>query len=229
MGPAVVLFSGGLDSSTVLAIAQDEGYDVTTLSFRYGQRQDSELTAAATIAWEANVVRHVVSEIDLRAFGGSALTADIAVPKGRDVSAADDIPVTYVPARNTIFLSHALALAEVSGALDIFIGVNALDYSGYPDCRPEYIAAFAAMANLATRAGVEGTAPLRIRTPLQDLTKAGIIRRGTDLGVDYAKTFSCYDPPNPGDLVHCGACDACQLRRKGFAEAGVPDPTAYVS
>lgn len=225
---AVVLLSGGLDSSTVLAIARDQGFDVAAISFRYGQRNALELEAATRIAAAAGVSRHVIAELDLRAFGGSALTDDIDVPKGRDVD-THEIPVTYVPARNTIFLSHALALAEVSGAQDIFIGVNALDYSGYPDCRPDYIKAFETMANLATRAGVEQTAPVRIQAPLMALTKAGIIQRGTALGVDYAETLSCYDPPAGAGRRHCGACDACTLRRKGFAEAGVADPTDYAA
>jgi len=225
---AVVLLSGGLDSATILAIAKEEGFHVAALSFRYGQRHARELDAAAALAQAPHVIRHVVIDLDLRAYGGSALTDDIAVPKGRDADEmADGIPITYVPARNTIFLSHALALAEVTGAQDIFIGVNALDYSGYPDCRPDYIQAFERMANLATKAGVEGTAPVRLRTPLMDLTKAGIIRRGMDLGVNYAGTLSCYDPPAGRGFVHCGACDACQLRKKGFAEAGVDDPTVY--
>ena len=223
---AVVLLSGGLDSATVLAIALDQGFDVTAISFRYGQRHHGELQAAAAIATAAGIARHVVADLDLRVYGGSALTDDIDVPKGRDTETGD-IPITYVPARNTIFLSHALALAEVTGAQDIFIGVNALDYSGYPDCRPAYIAAFETMANLATRAGVEGTAPVRLQAPLMDLTKAGIIKRGLELGVDYGRTHSCYDPPDADALVHCGECDACQLRKRGFAEAGVADPTDY--
>ena len=220
--PAVVLLSGGLDSTTVLAIAQREGYAVHGLSFRYGQRHQHELEAAARIATAANVESHVILDIDLRAFGGSALTADIDVPKDRPEDGT--IPVTYVPARNTIFLSFALGLAEVRGADDIFVGVNSLDYSGYPDCRPEYIEAFEAMANLATKAGVEG-ARLRIQTPLMQMTKEQIIRRGLELGVDYAQTHSCYDPD--GDGLACGHCDSCVLRRRGFAAAGVADPTAY--
>jgi 7-cyano-7-deazaguanine synthase len=220
--PAVVLLSGGLDSTTVLAIAQSEGYAVHGLSFRYGQRHEHELEAAAKIASAAQVESHVVLDIDLRAFGGSALTDDIEVPKDR----AEDgtIPVTYVPARNTIFLSFALGLAEVRGANDIFVGVNALDYSGYPDCRPEYIEAFEAMANLATKAGVEGSR-LSIRAPLMAMTKQQIIRRGRELGVDYGQTHSCYDPDRDG--LACGHCDSCVLRRRGFAAAGVADPTAY--
>jgi len=229
--PAVVLLSGGLDSTTVLALARSEGYAVHALTFRYGQRHSSEIEAAKVIARRAGVVRHQIVDIDLRAFGGSALTADIAVPKDRDlerpVKGQSEIPVTYVPARNTIFLSYALALAEVVGATDIFIGVNALDYSGYPDCRPEYIEAFEKMANLATRAGVEGRTRLTIRTPLIALTKAGIIRLGTSLGVDYSDTTSCYDPGAHGEA--CGRCDACQLRLKGFTEAGLADPIEYAS
>jgi 7-cyano-7-deazaguanine synthase len=229
--PAVVLLSGGLDSTTVLAIAKREGFAVHALSFRYGQRHSAEIHAAKRIARNAGVVKHYVVDIDLTLFGGSALTADIPVPKDRDLgpssSAAKDIPVTYVPARNTIFLSYALALAEVVGAADIFIGVNALDYSGYPDCRPEYIQAFEKMANLATRAGVEGSTRLAIRTPLISLTKAAIIKLGTSLGVDYSLTTSCYDPGANGEA--CGRCDACQLRLKGFSEAGLADPIGYAT
>ena len=228
---AVVLLSGGLDSTTVLALARSDGYAVHALTFRYGQRHSSEIEAAKVIARRAGVVRHQIVDIDLRAFGGSALTAEIAVPKDRaldqPVEGHSAIPVTYVHARNTIFLSYALALAEVVGAADIFIGVNALDYSGYPDCRPEYIEAFEKMANLATRAGVEGQTRLTIRTPLIALTKAGIIRLGTSLGVDYSDTTSCYDPGANDEA--CGRCDACQLRMKGFREAGLPDPIAYAS
>jgi 7-cyano-7-deazaguanine synthase len=224
--PAVVLLSGGLDSATTLAIARDAGFACHAISFRYGQRHEHELDCARAIARATGVMRHVISEIDLRQFGGSALTSsDIAVPKDRSSDElTHGIPITYVPARNTIFLSHALAFAEVLGSSDIFIGVNALDYSGYPDCRPEYIAAFEKMANLATRAGVEGT-PLRIHAPLIHLTKAQIIQRGTQLGVDYALTSTCYDPTRDGKA--CGHCDACQLRLKGFAEAGLKDPAAY--
>ncbi|KXX63989.1 7-cyano-7-deazaguanine synthase QueC [Marichromatium gracile] len=223
MTPAVVLLSGGLDSTTVLAIAKDQGFAPHALSFRYGQRHGCELDAAARVAAQLGVVEHVIADIDLRRFGGSALTADIAVPKGRSAAEMDSaIPVTYVPARNTVFLSFALAWAETLGASDIFIGVNALDYSGYPDCRPEYIAAYERMANLATVAGVEGRQRLRIHTPLIDLTKAGIIQRGLALGVDYALTSSCYDPDAHGRP--CGGCDSCLLRAKGFAEAGVADP-----
>jgi 7-cyano-7-deazaguanine synthase len=223
---AVVLLSGGLDSTTVLAIAQAEGYVPHALSFDYGQRHATELEAASRIAAGAGVAAHVVARIDLRVFGGSALTADIAVPKGR--SAEDmggGIPITYVPARNTIFLSFALAWAETLAASDIFVGVNALDYSGYPDCRPEYIEAFERMANLATKAGVEGTQRLRIHAPLMQLSKEGIIRRGLELGVDYSLTQSCYDPDAQGRA--CGACDACVLRLRGFAAVGVPDPAPY--
>jgi len=223
---AVVLLSGGLDSTTVLAIARAEGYVPHALSFDYGQRHATELEAASRIAAGAGVAEHVVARIDLRVFGGSALTADIAVPKGR--SAEDmggGIPITYVPARNTIFLSFALAWAETLGASDIFVGVNALDYSGYPDCRPEYIEAFERMANLATKAGVEGTQRLRIHAPLMQLSKEGIIRRGLELGVDYSLTQSCYDPDAQGRA--CGECDACLLRLRGFAAVGVPDPAPY--
>jgi len=232
MAPAaVVLLSGGLDSTTVLALVRSEGYAVHALTFRYGQRHSLEIDAAMAIARRAGVVHHQIVDIDLRAFGGSALTAEIAVPKDRDldrpVQGQSEIPVTYVPARNTIFLSYALALAEVVGAADIFIGVNALDYSGYPDCRPEYIEAFEKMANLATRAGVEGRTRLTIRTPLIALTKAGIIRLGTSLGVDYSDTTSCYDPGANGEA--CGRCDSCQLRLKGFREAGLADPIEYAS
>ncbi|NKN31866.1 7-cyano-7-deazaguanine synthase QueC [Marichromatium bheemlicum] len=223
MTPAVVLLSGGLDSTTVLAIAKDQGFAPHALSFRYGQRHSCELDAAARVAAHLGVAEHIIADIDLRRFGGSALTADIAVPKGRAPEEMDSaIPVTYVPARNTVFLSFALAWAETLGASDIFIGVNALDYSGYPDCRPEYIAAYEQMANLATVAGVEGRQRLRIHTPLIDLTKAGIIQRGLALGVDYALTSSCYDPDEYGRP--CGGCDSCLLRAKGFAEAGVADP-----
>ena len=226
---AVVLLSGGLDSTTVLAIAKSEGFDVHALTFRYGQRHAVEIEAARKIARGAGVVRHEVVDIDLTVFGGSALTADIPVPKDRDLTpssaTAKEIPVTYVPARNTIFLSYALAIAEVVEASNIFIGVNALDYSGYPDCRPEYIEAFERMAHLATRSGVEGRTRLTIRTPLTSLTKAAIIRLGVSLGVDYAATTSCYDPGQRGEA--CGRCDACQLRLKGFSDAGLEDPIEY--
>ena len=216
--PAVLLLSGGLDSATVLALATRAGYAVNALTFRYGQRHDIEIDRARGLADSWRVARHVVADIDLRLFGGSALTADIEVPKDRAPDAPAGIPITYVPARNTIFLSFALAWAEVLGASDILIGVNALDYSGYPDCRPEYIAAFERMAILATRAGVEGTARTRVLTPLIALSKAEIIRTGRLLGVDYDQTISCYDPAPDGTT--CGRCDACALRRRGFAEAG---------
>src|SRR4051794_4486331 len=221
---AVVLLSGGLDSTTVLAIAQREGFDIHALSFRYGQRHEAELAAGRRIAQAAGVPR-VVADIDLAMFGGSALTGDLDVPKDRDAEAmSEGIPVTYVPARNTVFLSYALAYAEVLDADDVFIGVNALDYSGYPDCRPEYIEAFERMANLATKRGVEGHR-LRIHTPLIDLTKAQIVARGLELGVDYERTVTCYDPTDDG--VACGHCDACLLRLKGFAENGLNDPAPY--
>jgi 7-cyano-7-deazaguanine synthase len=229
--PAVVLLSGGLDSTTVLAIAKSEGFSVHALTFRYGQRHSAEVEAAKAIARRARVARHHVIDIDLAVFGGSALTADIPVPKDRNLAttsaSAKEIPVTYVPARNTIFLSYALALAEVVEASNIFIGVNALDYSGYPDCRPEYIEAFEKMANLATRAGVEGRTRLTIRTPLIALSKAAIIKLGAALGVDYGATTSCYDPSSEGEA--CGRCDACQLRLKGFDEAGLEDPIRYAA
>ena len=224
--PAVVLLSGGLDSATVLAIALDQGYRPVTLTFRYGQRHAAEIDVAARIAKAAGITRHVVADIDLRAFGGSALTADIDVPKHRsDAEIGDGIPITYVPARNTVFLSFALALAETTQAFDVFIGVNALDYSGYPDCRPEYVKAFENVMNLATKAGVEGASPFTLHTPLIDMSKADIVRRGTALGVNYADTLSCYDPTPDG--AHCGSCDACHLRQKGFNEAGIADPTPY--
>lgn len=224
--PAVVLLSGGLDSATVAAIAASEGFEVNALSFAYGQRHVWELKAAKQVARSLGIANHKVATIDLRVFGGSALTGDIDVPKGRGTEEmAQGIPVTYVPARNTIFLSFALAWAEVLGSSDIFIGVNALDYSGYPDCRPEYIAAFENMANLATRAGVEGRQRLKIHVPLIAMTKSEIIRRGLELGVDYGLTSSCYDPDLNG--VPCGQCDSCFLRRKGFRENGVDDPLPY--
>jgi 7-cyano-7-deazaguanine synthase len=226
---AVLLLSGGLDSTTLLALAASQGYAIHALSVAYGQRHEAELRAAKKIAVRYGVVQHVVNAIDLRAFGGSALTSDQAVPKGRDIDDSGVIPVTYVPARNTIFLSLALAWAEVIGASDIFIGVNALDYSGYPDCRPEFIAAFERMAQLATRAGVEaaGSEPaVSIRTPLIDMTKRQIIELGLKLGVDYSLTTSCYDPDAEGRA--CGQCDACQLRLRGFHEAGTRDPARYV-
>ncbi len=221
--PAVVLLSGGLDSTTVLAIARAEGYVPYALSFRYGQRHSVELEAAERVADVLGVAKHVVADIDLRVFGGSALTDEISVPHHERVEdLTDDIPVTYVPARNTIFLSYALAWAEVLESSDVFIGVNALDYSGYPDCRPEYIRAYEQMANLATKAGVEGRQHLRIHTPLIELTKAQIIQYGLELGVDYSLTHSCYDPDPRGRA--CGTCDSCLLRRRGFAEVGLEDP-----
>ncbi|KAA0250522.1 MAG: 7-cyano-7-deazaguanine synthase QueC [Acidobacteria bacterium] len=223
--PAVVLLSGGLDSATVLAVARDEGFAPHALSFRYGQRHAVELAAARRVAASLGAVRHVVVDVDLAGFGGSALTADIPVPKGRtDEELSSGIPVTYVPARNTVFLAFALAYAETVGSTDLFLGVNALDYSGYPDCRPEFVAAFERLANLATKAGVEG-ARFRVHAPLISLTKAGIVRKGLALGVDYSLTLSCYDPSPEG--LACGGCDSCQLRRKGFREAGVADPTLY--
>jgi 7-cyano-7-deazaguanine synthase len=222
---AVVLSSGGLDSTTVMAIAKSEGYDIYSLSFHYGQRHSVELTAARKIAKVFEAREHLVIDIDLATIGGSALTDDIEVPKNREEEAMyQEIPVTYVPARNTIFLSYALAWAEVLGASDIFIGVNAVDYSGYPDCRPEYIEAFERMANLATKAVVEGKINIQIRTPIIQMTKAQIIQRGIELGVDYSMTHSCYDP-TPEEKA-CGQCDSCILRKKGFDEAGIKDPAA---
>ena len=225
MPKAVCLLSGGLDSSTCLALARHEGFESYALSFDYGQRHCLELEAAARVAAALGAVRHVVLKIDLRAFGGSALTGDIAVPKGRSAeSMSAGIPVTYVPARNTIFLACALAWAETLEVSDIFLGVNAIDYSGYPDCRPEFIEAFEHTANLATKAGVEGRTRVRIHTPLIKMTKAAIVRLASDLGLDFGLTWSCYDP-QPG-LRPCGACDSCLLRAKGFEEAGVEDPLA---
>jgi 7-cyano-7-deazaguanine synthase len=224
---AVVLLSGGLDSTTACAVARTEGFECHALSFDYGQRHDRELEAARRVATALGVKEHLVLRLDLRAIGGSALTADIPVPKGRSLEVGGGgIPVTYVPARNTIFLSHALAWAEVLESQDIFVGVNALDYSGYPDCRPEYIEAFERMANLATKAGVEGRSRLRIHAPLIHLSKAQIIRRGIELGVDFALTWSCYEPQPDGRA--CGLCDSCLLRHKGFAEAGLRDPVPAV-
>jgi 7-cyano-7-deazaguanine synthase len=224
--PAVVLLSGGLDSSTTLAIARAKGFTLHALTVHYGQRHFAELAAARRVAQAFDVEEHKVLSVDLRAFGGSALTADIAVPKHRPEAAiGHGIPITYVPARNTVLLSLALAWAEVIGAWDLFLGVNALDYSGYPDCRPEYIAAFTAMANLATKAGVEGTRRFTIHTPLIRMSKREIIRTGLDLGVEYGMTVSCYDPDESGTA--CGTCDACQLRLKGFAELGIADPQRY--
>lgn len=222
---AVVLLSGGLDSTTALAIARAEGFEPYTISFRYGQRHDVELVAAKKISQRFGAKGHTVIDINLRQLGGSALTSDIDVPKGRDAEEmAGNIPVTYVPARNTIFLSIALGWAEVLGASDIFIGVNALDYSGYPDCRPEFIEAFEKMANLGTKAGVEGKG-FKIHTPLISMTKGEIIKKGMELGVDYSLTHSCYDPTPEG--LACGECDSCLLRKKGFAEAGIKDPLRY--
>ena len=223
---AVVLLSGGLDSTTVLAIARHEGFVPHAMTFRYGQRHELEIEAARRVASCFGVAAHKIVDIDLRAFGGSALTADLPIPKDRALAEmAEDIPITYVPARNTIFLSFALAWAEVLAAGDIFIGVTAVDYSGYPDCRPEYIGAYERMANLATKAAVEGRQHVRIHTPLIRMTKAEIIRRGLELGVDYAMTLTCYDPAPDG--LACGRCDACLLRRRGFIANGAPDPTRY--
>ena len=223
---AVVLLSGGLDSTTCCAIALDQGFVLSALTVTYGQRHQIEIDAARMVAAHFHITDHEVTNFDLRAFGGSALTSDIAVPKHDDASEiGNEIPVTYVPARNTIFLSFALAFAETRNANAIFIGVNALDYSGYPDCRPEYVSAFQVMANLATKAGVEGAEPLKIHTPLIDHTKAQIIQSGLDLGVDYAMTTSCYDPDATG--AACGHCDACLLRLKGFHDAGLTDPATY--
>lgn len=223
---AVVLLSGGIDSTTTLAVAKSIGFDVYALSFLYGQRHRVELEAAGRIAQHARVTKHVIIDVDLRLFGGSALTDNIEVPKNRKAAKMSEaIPVTYVPARNTIFLSFALAWAETLGAQDIFIGVNALDYSGYPDCRPEYIAAFERMANLATKAGVEGRQALKIHTPLLQMTKAQIIKKGLELGAVLSLTHSCYDPSETGEA--CGECDSCLLRLKGFGEAGIPDPAKY--
>lgn len=220
---AVVLLSGGLDSTTCLAIAKSQGFEPFALSFRYGQRHSVELDSAAQVAKAMGVTQHAIADIDLCMFGGSALTSGVAVPKARSLDEmGEGIPVTYVPARNTVFLSFALAWAEILESSDIFIGVNALDYSGYPDCRPEYIEAYERMANLATKAAVEGRQHLKIHTPLIQLSKADIIRRGTELGVDYSLTSSCYDPVPDGRP--CGQCDSCQLRAKGFAEAGLTDP-----
>lgn len=223
---AVVLLSGGLDSATVVAIARHEGFEPYALSFSYGQRHSSELEAAKRVAAQVGVADHKIVPIDLRAFGGSALTADIEVPKGRGAEEmGSGIPVTYVPARNTIFLSFALAWAEVLASSDVFIGVNALDYSGYPDCRPEFIDAYQSMARIATKAGVEGATELTIHAPLIAMTKAEIIQHGLDLGVDYELTVSCYDADESG--LACAECDSCVLRRKGFADAGATDPTRY--
>jgi len=221
---AVILYSGGLDSTTCLAIAREQGFAPYAISFSYGQRHQQELEVAKRNARPMGALDHLLVEFDLRKMGGSALTSDLAVPKGGVED--NEIPVTYVPARNTIFLSFALGWAEVLGSFDIFIGVNALDYSGYPDCRPEFIQAYETMANLATKAGVEGSGRMQIHTPLISLTKADIIRKGLSLGVDYGLTHSCYDPAEDG--AACGLCDSCRLRLKGFAEAGVADPVRYV-
>jgi 7-cyano-7-deazaguanine synthase len=227
MKKAVILLSGGIDSTTCCAIARDEGYTIYAMSFLYGQRHSSELDSARRVAGFFNTAEHRIVEIDLRAFGGSSLVSPMSVPKNRDTSHMNrEIPSTYVPARNTIFLSFALGYAETLVCSDIFIGVNSIDYSGYPDCRPEYIKAFRKMADLATKAGVEGK-KLTIHTPLIKLTKAEIIRKGISLGIDYGMTHSCYDPDTSGKA--CGGCDSCLLRKKGFAEAGVKDPTVYVS
>lgn len=224
---AVVLLSGGLDSTTTLAVAENMGFAAYAISFKYGQRHEVEIESAKRVATAMGVRKHHVVRIDLRAFGGSALTGDIEVPKDRSAGEMEaEIPITYVPARNTIFLSFALAYAEVNGCADIFIGVNSVDYSGYPDCRPEYIEAFQKMANLATKAAVEGEHRITIHTPLMSMTKAEIIGKGVELGVDYSMTVSCYDPAADGSA--CGLCDSCLLRRKGFAEAGVADPTRYI-
>ena len=234
---AVILLSGGLDSATVLAIAKERGFQCHAISFRYGQRHGVELQAARHVCDALGAASHRVVDVDLRAFGGSALTDEsIAVPRGRSADEmSHDIPVTYVPARNTVFLSYALALAEVSGAKDIFVGANAVDYSGYPDCRPEYLAAFETMANLATKMGVEALASgdkenrVKIHAPIVSMTKAEIVREGVRLGVDYGLTWSCYDPQPAKDGPRaCGQCDTCLIRKKGFADAGVPDPTKYI-
>jgi 7-cyano-7-deazaguanine synthase len=223
---AVILFSGGLDSTTVLAIARKAGYACYCLSFQYGQKQTVELAKAKQIAIENQVAKHLILNLDLDKIGGSALTDAIEVPKDRDLEGEDEeIPITYVPARNTIFLAHAVAWAEVLEATDIYIGVNAVDYSGYPDCRPEFLEAFSNMANLGTRAGAYGKAAFSIQAPLLKMSKAEIIKTGIALGIDYAKTHSCYDPV--GEQA-CGRCDACILRRRGFLEAGIPDPTDYI-
>ena len=223
---AICLLSGGLDSSTCLAVARRDGFDCYALSFDYGQRHRVELAAATNVAKHLGAIEHRTVRIDLRAFGGSALTSDIAVPKHESVEELGiGIPITYVPARNTIFLSYAMAWAEVLECSDIFIGVNAIDYSGYPDCRPEFIEAFERMANLATKSGVEGRTHLKIHTPLKELNKAGIVRLGLQVGVDFALTHSCYDPDETGRP--CGQCDSCLLRKKGFEEAGIYDPLPY--
>lgn len=225
---AIVLLSGGIDSTTTLAIARADGYDLYSLTFRYGQRHSAEIQAAAKVARALGVKKRLLLNLDLTQIGGSALTDNLAVPKSRSPQEmARGIPITYVPARNTIFLACALAWAEVLQAPNIFLGVNALDYSGYPDCRPEYIRAFENLANLATKAGVEGKITFKVHTPLINLTKGEIIRKGVELGVDYSLTHSCYDPAVHGEA--CGTCDSCLLRKKGFQEAGVPDPTKYAA
>jgi 7-cyano-7-deazaguanine synthase len=227
MKKAVALASGGLDSSTAIALARIQGYEIHALSFDYGQRHKCELDAARRVLKSLGIRHHRIVEIDLRALGGSALTADIEVPKGRDMDRGSaEIPATYVPARNTIFLSFALGWCEVLQAQDIFIGVNAIDYSGYPDCRPEFLEAFERLANLATKAGVEGAAKYKIHAPLLLMSKADIIRAGTEAGVDFSLTHSCYDPSPEG--LACGSCDSCILRRRGFEQAGIPDPTRYI-
>ena len=228
MKKAVILLSGGLDSTTCLAIAKSKNYSLYALSFRYGQRHEFEIGAAKKCARIYKVRDHVILDINLRAFGGSALTDNIDVPKkGKNIKDGNEIPVTYVPARNTIFLSFALAYAETIKSHDVFIGVNALDYSGYPDCRPEYIKSFETMSNLATKAGVQGKSKMQIHTPLIDLGKSEIIEKGIELGVDYGKTHSCYDPDRKG--ISCGLCDACILRKEGFRKAKINDPIAYAS
>lgn len=225
---AVILSSGGIDSTTTMAMAKAENYEIYSLTFNYGQRHTPELEAAKKVAHYFAAKKHLVISLDLRSIGGSALTDNIDVPKGRDDHAIRyGIPVTYVPARNTIFLSYALAWAEVLQASDIFIGVNSIDYSGYPDCRPEFIAAYERLANLATKAAVEGKVIMKIKTPLISMTKADIIKKGIELGVDYSLTHSCYDPSREGKA--CGLCDSCILRKKGFREAAIPDPTHYVT
>jgi 7-cyano-7-deazaguanine synthase len=226
MKKAVALASGGLDSSTAIALALKQGFEIYALSFDYGQRHRFELEAARRVLRALGIAHHIIAAIDLRPFGGSALTADIAVPKNRGLDRlSTEIPITYVPARNTIFLSMALGWCEALNAQDIFIGVNALDYSGYPDCRPEFLEAFEHLANLATRSGVEGTSRFQIHAPLLHMTKAQIILAGIEAGVDFSLTHSCYDPSPEG--LACGACDSCILRRRGFEEAGIPDPTLY--
>ena len=228
MKKAVILLSGGLDSATCLAIAKSKDYSLYALTFRYGQRHQFEIGAAKECALSQQVENHIIMDIDLRSFGGSALTDNIDVPKDRiETNITDDIPITYVPARNTIFLSFALAYSESIGCSDIFIGVNALDYSGYPDCRPEYISAFEAMSNLATKSGVTGKSSIKIHTPLIDMGKHEIIKTGSSLGVDYSITHSCYDPDKNG--ISCGRCDACTLRLKGFKKAGIADPIQYAN